>query len=99
MMDVENAYKRRISRRLSEILINAYENRQLDKKEISILATFILEDFINKPLDSVEIFQFVEELAHEVPIFASLLADPNSKPNYDKIHVQHRKHPTMHVKH
>lgn len=99
IMDVEKAYKNRISRRLTEILIDAYENRLLDKKEISILATYIRQDFVEKPLDSVEIFQFIEELAHEVPIFASLLADPNSNPNYNKIHVQHRKHPTMYIEH
>lgn len=97
-MDVEKAYKRRINRRLVEILIDAYENKILSRHEISILATYIREDFLDKELDIVEIFRFIEELAREVPIFASLLADPNSNPSYNKIQVQ-TKHPIHHVTH
>ncbi|MGI8419788.1 MAG: hypothetical protein ACR2LN_04035 [Candidatus Levyibacteriota bacterium] len=79
-MDATKAYKNRIAQRLTTILIDAYEQQALDRHEISILATYIREEFLHKQFTDAQIFRFVEELAHEVPLFASLLADPQQQP-------------------
>lgn len=80
IMDATKAYKNRIAQRLIGILIDTYEAGTLDKHEISILATYIREEFVHKQMTDKEIFSFVEELAKEVPIFASILEDPNQRP-------------------
>lgn len=79
-MDSTKAYKNRIGQRLTGLLIDAYEANELDKHEISILAKYIQDEFLHKQMSDKEIFRFIEELAKEVPIFASILEDPNERP-------------------
>lgn len=79
-MDTTKAYKNRVAQRLTTILIDAYEAGTVDKHEISILATYIQEEFLHKQLTDMEVFRFLEELAREVPIFASVMEDPNERP-------------------
>jgi C4-type Zn-finger protein len=77
-MDADLAYKNRIGIRLTELLINALETKQVDNDDASYLASYILEE-LKVAENSTEVLNFVMQLAQEWPIFAVVLSDPTSQ--------------------
>lgn len=78
-MDADQAYKNKIGQRLTETLLNAYENQKIGREDVAYLATYIREEYIEQEHDSVSIFAFIEQLSKEWPIFSNLLFEPARK--------------------
>jgi hypothetical protein len=77
-MDTDTIYKNRIKQRLAEILISAWEKQELQRANVSYLAGIIREE-LEEAKDSAEVFEFVEALVEEWPIFASVIGEPGSR--------------------
>jgi len=77
-MDTDTIYKNRIKQRLAEILISAWEKQELQRANVSYLAGIIREE-LDGAKDSSEVFEFVEALVEEWPIFASVISEPGMR--------------------
>lgn len=78
-MDTDTVYKNRIKQRLAEILVTAWEKEQLPSANVSYLAGVIREELDNAQ-GSADVYEFVEELVEEWPIFASVIREPDIRP-------------------
>lgn len=83
-MDSDLAYKNRIGQRLTKILVDAYEKQQLPQEQVSYLAGVIRER-LAQAKTSNDVLMFVDELAKEWDIFASVISDPN-RPIIKNVH-------------
>ncbi len=77
-MDSDIAYKNKIGQRLTAILLEAFKNQILPQEHVSYLAGVIREE-LAQANTSADVFAFVEALAKEWPIFASILAEPKDR--------------------
>ena len=75
-MDTDTLYKNRIQQRLAGILLDAFENETLPQANISYLAGYIREE-MEHARDSADVFDFVEKLAKDWPMFAVIINEPN----------------------
>jgi hypothetical protein len=78
-MDTDTLYKARIKQRLAEILISAWEKQQLHRANVSYLAGVIREE-LDAAENSAQVYEFVEALIEEWPVFASITAEPDIRP-------------------
>ena len=74
-MDTDTIYKNRIGKRLTEILLESYEEGKLTENQIPYIAQVIREQ-LKEIQTSSEVLAFVEELAEEWPVFKSVLNEP-----------------------
>lgn len=77
-MDTDTQYKNRIGQRLTQILLTAFEEGYLPKEQVSYLAGIIHEE-LKQANTSAEIYQFVESLVQDWPIFSSVIGEPKER--------------------
>lgn len=78
-MDTDTVYKNRIKQRLAQVLISAWEKEQLPRANVYYLAGVIREE-LDAAQGSSEVFEFVEALVEEWPVFASVISEPDIRP-------------------
>lgn len=83
-MDTDTIYKNRIKQRLAEILISAWEKQELPRANVSYLAGVIREE-LDAAKDSAEVFEFVEALVEEWPVFASVIGESGIRPLEEQV--------------
>jgi len=83
-MDADTVYKNKIGMRMTKILMDAFENGDVSKADMSYLASYILGK-MEQAETSSEVFEFVLELSRDWPIFADLTAQPANQPFLDEV--------------